>query len=274
MLGTNQRMTRAGMLGLVLAVTMSGCSGGTVEPPPVEPTRPAVAQPDPAPADRACYALDYQDALAPSATQEAVGCGQAHTSQTFLVGELTTTVDHHLLASDSDRVRTATAARCRSALPGFLGLTAEDLRLTMLRSVWFAPNRDQASSGSNWFRCDVIAVATDSELAEFTGGLAGDMADPSVLATYRMCGTASPDSDDFERVVCSREHTWRVLRSVDLPAGDYPGVDSVTAAGQQICQDAAQDVADNALDFAWGYEWPSAEQWTSGQTWGLCWAPV
>ena len=32
-------------------------------------------------------------------------------------------------------------------------------------------------------------------------------------------------------------------------------------------------MAEDALDYEWGYEWPTAEQWAAGQTYGRCWAP-
>ena len=39
------------------------------------------------------------------------------------------------------------------------------------------------------------------------------------------------------------------------------------------CEDAGREVAEDALDYEWGYEWPTAEQWAAGQTYGRCWAP-
>ncbi len=32
-------------------------------------------------------------------------------------------------------------------------------------------------------------------------------------------------------------------------------------------------MADDALNFQWGYEWPTEKQWDDGQTYGRCWAP-
>ena len=33
-------------------------------------------------------------------------------------------------------------------------------------------------------------------------------------------------------------------------------------------------VAEDALDYEWGYEWPTADQWAARQTYGRCWAPA
>ena len=37
--------------------------------------------------------------------------------------------------------------------------------------------------------------------------------------------------------------------------------------------EAARAIASDALDYEWGYEWPTKEQWQAGQTFGRCWAP-
>ncbi len=41
-----------------------------------------------------------------------------------------------------------------------------------------------------------------------------------------------------------------------------------------MCENAGAAVADDALDYEWGYEWPTKEQWKQGQTFGRCWAPT
>ena len=60
---------------------------------------------------------------------------------------------------------------------------------------------------------------------------------------------------------------------VDLPDGPYPGEAAAREAGQGLCEDAGRERASDALDFQWGYEWPTADQWLAGQTFGRCWAP-
>jgi hypothetical protein len=51
-------------------------------------------------------------------------------------------------------------------------------------------------------------------------------------------------------------------------------VKAVRRAGEDgTCADVAREVAVDALDYQWGYEWPTADQWTAGQTYGRCWAP-
>jgi hypothetical protein len=284
-LGEDERVRRpttgtvAGLAaGLVFAV---GCTSGSSDPEP-SPSTPAgssaVAAPPPArPKPGSCHRLTYDAALAPTSDERAVDCAKRHSSQTYAVGRLATERDGHLLAVDSSAVQEQVAARCPTRLGSYVGATDEQLRLTMLRAVWFTPTVEESDAGANWFRCDVIAVAAEDRLAQVKGTLKGALGSPDGRTSYAMCGTAQPGTPGFERLLCSEEHTWRAIRSVTLkgrgPGDAYPGEDAVREAGQSPCTEAAREVADDALDYEWGYEWPTPEQWAAGQTFGRCWAP-
>ncbi len=211
--------------------------------------------------------------MAPVAHGEPVPCDRTHTAITFRVGDLDTIVDGHLVSVDSQRVQTQVARECPAAFDEFVGGTDEDRRLTMLRPVWFTPSLQQSDRGANWYRCDAVAIASDEELAPLVGRLQGVLGRPLARERYAICGTAAPDSPTFERVICARPHAWKAIGTVDVPGTTYPGVAKARAAGQQPCQDAANAVADDPLNYQWGYEWPTAEQWKAGQHYGLCWAP-
>lgn len=277
------------LVAAVLLVGTAACSGATEDPSAgsasgsaspsasassasPSPTPPPRAEEAPLPETGACYDLSYDAALAPTSRAASQACDQVHTAQTFAVGRLRTVVDGHLLAVDSDRVRAQPEQQCQGRLGGYLGGDTADLRLSMLRTVWFTPTVAQSDRGADWYRCDVIAVGADEELAELGTGLQGVLGGEGA-ARYGMCGTAAPDAEDFERVICAREHSWRAISVVDLADGDYPGEAAAREAGQAPCEDAGADVAADPLDFEWGYEWPSAEQWQGGQTYGRCWAP-
>lgn len=270
------------LAGVVAGVLMlAGCTGDdtpAADPSPAPssssaPARPVIADPPPAPRVRACYALSYDEAVAPTSEREPVPCRRPHTSLTFAVGTLDAVVDGHLLAVDSDRVQEQVASTCPDRLAGFVGGTVEQRRLSMLRAVWFTPTVEASDLGADWYRCDVIAVAAQEELARLTGPLAGVLTTEAGRDRYGMCGTAEPGTDGFQRVVCARQHSWRALRTVEFRAREYPGEARVRAAGESPCEDAGRAAADDALNFSWGYEWPTAEQWDAGQTYGICWAP-
>ena len=261
--------------------SLVGCSGGSDEPaaapstsaspsatvPPPRATEPAV------PLERACYRLTYDEAIAPTTEVERVSCTAAHTALTYAVGTLDTVVDGHLLAVDSDRVQAQVASSCPPRFATFVGGTVEDRRLSMLRPVWFTPTVEESDAGSRWYRCDVVALAADGELAPLAGPVEDVLGTQEGQDRYGMCGTAAPGSAGFQRVICSQEHSWRAIAVVPLPAGEYPGEQKVRAAGQSTCKDAGAVAASDSLDYQWGYEWPTAQQWEDGQTFGRCWAP-
>lgn len=286
MLGQDHRLTRAAraaraVTGAVLAAALLAACGSTSGPTPPTPSAPPSSAPAPTPTHAAaapvpqsgtCHALTYQQAEATTAPATSVACSHAHTSQTFSVGRLDDVVDGHLLAVDSDRVQRQVARSCPARLATYVGGAPGALRLTMLRAVWFTPSLVQAAAGARWYRCDAIVVDGASSLAALTTPLKGVL-DSSRAGDYAMCGTAKPGTSGFERVPCSAPHTWKALSVVPLPAGAYPGVPAVQSAGTEPCRKAAANVAPNALDYQWGYDWPSAAQWAAGQTYGICWAP-
>jgi hypothetical protein len=269
---------------LVLALAAGCSSGDESEPSPAPPSSSSgssgEAAPDPSappvrePEDRACYRMTYAEAVAPTTATEPVPCSGRHTSRTYAVGTLDAVVGGHLLAVDSDRVQQQVAEECPRRLGPFLGGDREALRLSMLRSVWFTPTVEESDAGADWFRCDVVSLAGPEELAPLTGRLGGVLDRPEAARRWAMCGTAGPDAPGFRRVPCSADHTWRAVSVVDLGAGDYPGEAAARSAGQGPCEDAGRDAADDPLSFEWGYEWPSADQWRSGMTFGRCWAPA
>ena len=272
------------LIGLMAGVLLlAGCTGGgddSSEPTPSATSSssspsaaPSAAPPPKAPRDRACYRLGYDQAVAPTSDQRSVACTDTHTSMTYAVGSLDTVVDGHLLAVDSDRVQAQVAAQCPRRLPGFLGASPDQVHLSMLRAVWFTPTVEDSDAGADWYRCDVIAVASDGKLAPLATGMSGVLAGTAGRDRFGMCGTAQPGTSGFERVICSADHSWRAVQVVHFSATEYPGPEAARQAGQTPCQDAGRAAASDALDFTWGYEWPTKEQWDRGQHYGLCWVP-
>lgn len=276
-------MTRLAAV-LLTVLLLGGCSGSDepeAAPSPTSPpstssptVAPTHARPAPRPPDRACYRLAYDDAVAPTSGVRASACARSHTSMTFLVGTLDTVVDGHLLAVDSDRVQEQVATECPQRFGSFVGGSVEEQRLSMLRAVWFTPTVEQSDEGADWFRCDVIAVAAEGELAALTGRLAGVLGTEAGRERYAMCGTAEPGTEGFQRVICSAVHTWRAIDVVPFLAREYPGDERVRTAGEGPCQYAGRAVADDPLNYRWSYERPTREQWDAGQTYGICWAPA
>lgn len=237
-----------------------------------ESSRTRTSPPPAAPQTGACYALSYAQAVAATTEVRATSCRRAHTARTVAVGTLPLLADGHLLAVDSERARAAPARRCPARVARVLGGSRDDLRLSMLRAVWFSPSLEQSARGADWYRCDVVALAGDERLAPLEGRLTGVLGTPGAAA-YAVCGTAEPGTAGFERVACARPHTWRAVSVVELPGRRYPGAGAARRAGQEPCAAVGRAEAADPLSFRWGWEAPTRAQWRAGVTWGLCWVP-
>ena len=287
LLGGDDGMTTPGLrqvaLLLVAVTALASCTSDDKEPAAETSTSPSPtpvatpAPPPPAPVLGACYRLSYDEAIAPTNDDIPVSCDKGHTTQTFAVGQLDLVSNGHLLAVDSDEVRGQVAQRCSGQLAPYVGATDEQLRLSLLRPVWFTPTIEESDAGAAWYRCDVIAVTGDKRLAKFDHNLSKALKAPEGRTEFAMCGTAQPGTAAFGQVLCREDHTWKAISVLDLAEnaenGRYPGDQVVRDAGQDPCADAARAIASDALDYEWGYEWPTKDQWQAGQTYGRCWSP-
>lgn len=272
----------------LLAVLVAGCTSSTDEPGSKEPapsaaTSTAQEQADdattsapaeiprrPVPRVGQCRDLRPRDALAPTSIRRPVRCGQPHTAETFHVGRLDLVREGHRLAVDSPNVQRQPREVCTARLREHLGASPQDMRLSLARAVWFTPTVEEAASGDDWFRCDVVVVTGDRTLVRLprsTRGTGGN-------DTTTLCATHKPGNAASRRVPCSQEHAWRAVSTVDLPGKQPPSADAATAVMSQPCRAAALDRADDPLDFEWSEERPTREQWDAGQRYGICWVPV
>jgi hypothetical protein len=269
-----RRRALGAVLVVALASTLAACSGDEPADDDTPSARQTTAAEPPAgPKAGACYPLPFETAVAPTSEIEAVPCAEPHTSETVAVGTFDALVAGHLVAVDSTRVQAQVAEACPRALTTYVGGNLESLRLSMIRPVWFTPTVEDSDAGAEWYRCDAVLLAGTSRLAELTTSLKGALATAKSRKRYAMCGTAAPDAENFQRVLCSAKHSWRAIDVVAFREGAYPGEKKVRAAGRSQCEDAAADVAEDPLVFEWGYEWPTREQWEMGQSFGRCWSP-
>jgi hypothetical protein len=171
------------------------------------------------------------------------------------------------------------ARTCPSRLASYLGGSKQARHLSRFNVVWFSPTPAQSSRGAAWFRCDVIAFARADSLLELPTGagrrLKGVLDRRGALDTYGLCGTTAPGSRGFERVACAKRHSWRAVDTIPLGGHrTYPGVAVARKAGDAACKAEARARAADTLKFRYGWEWPTREQWSSGQHFGYCWVPV
>jgi len=254
---------------------LTGCTGSEPEsrPTPTAPTTtaapspPPTAEPQPRPKVGACYDLAYQEALSPTTHQDPVACASDHTSLTYDVATLPEVQSGHLLAVDSSRVQEAVAKTCRARFAAYVGGTLVQRRLSLLRPVWFTPTLREADRGANWLRCDLVALSGDGELARLTTGPKGRP------EAYALCGTAQPGTKDFSRVLCRDAHSWRAVSTVDLSGKQYPGERAAKDKAAGPCKQQGESHASDPLNYQWGSEVPTRDQWEAGTTWATCWVP-
>jgi hypothetical protein len=225
-------------------------------------------KPPPPPPGNACYRLAYADALAPTNDKSSSPCSHPHTAVTFHVGSY-----RKSLRVDGAAVHRLESTVCPRLLNAYVGGTLEDRRLSMIRTVWFTPNVDQAAKGAHWFVCVAIALQGAQHLAPLHGTLRGALDSSASRDHYALCGSAEPGTPGFEQRICAGAHTWKALRTVTFKPGPYPGESNVRSAGQQLCQDAGHNASSDPLNYRWSYQWPTRAQWRAGQTYGVCWAP-
>lgn len=271
---------------LSLAVLLAtGCSGSSpstssssspssspsASSPAASATTPtAVVSPE-RPTKDGCHLLTYAEAIAPTVAGADVPCGQRHTSQTYKIGRLDLVSDGHLRAVDSPDVQADVARTCTSLVGEHVGGSVQDRRLSMVQAVWFTPSVEDAAAGADWFRCDVVALASAGELLPLPPDSRGLVASSDRFA---MCGTAEPGAASFERVSCGVGNpAWRAISTVDLPGSAYPTAAQAGSRMESACRSAARAQADDPLDFTWSEERPTEEQWESGQRYGICWVP-
>jgi hypothetical protein len=174
---------------------------------------------------------------------------------------------------DSDTVQRQVADRCHQAFVRQVGGDQETQRLTRLTVVWFTPSLADSDRGALWFRCDLVALAGHDQLATLPRSTRGILAADGALDKYGTCGTAAPSAAQFQRVICSRPHSWRARATIDLPARAPYLSKSAGAAADSACHDVDSRLAADSLKLRWSFEWPTKDEWTAGQRYGLCWTP-
>ena len=263
---------------LVLAVVVSGCSGGDPAAPAAAADVASGAVPSTAAAPRAprtgaCYRLDVRSALEASSTRAPVSCSSRHTAVTVAVGTVQPVLDGHLLALDSARVQRQVADHCRRSVDAHVGGSTNQQRLSRVQAVWFTPTPAQADRGALWFRCDLVISAGAQSFAALPRTTSGLLEAAGALDRWGTCGTASPSAAHFRRVLCSARHAWRARTATTLPAGTTYLSKKAGKVADARCRDVAARLSPRSRKLRWAFEWPTRTQWHAGQRYGFCWTP-
>jgi hypothetical protein len=258
---------------LALLAGLTGCSSDKPASTPTTTSPTSAATPEAAPPNHACYDLTLAEVTAPTTTADPVPCSARHTATTIRVGTINPVVDGHLLAIDSDTVQQQIATRCRTRFAAYVGGNRETQRLGRLTVIWFSPSLAEGDRGARWFRCDVVALAGRDRLAPLPRSIRGILDRDGALDKYGTCGTSAPAASRFQRVICSRRHTWRARATIEVPDGAKYLGKAAGAAANSACRDIDTKLAADILKLQWSFEWPTRDQWENGQRYGYCWTP-
>ena len=260
---------------LLLALAATGCGGGDGADSPANhaAATAASANPPKPPPLGACYRLDVSSALRSTSTRPAVPCSGRHTSVTVAVGSVQPVADGHLLALDSARVQRQIAAGCRHSVDAHVGGSVSKQQLSRVQAVWFNPTPDQADRGALWYRCDLVISAGNRTFASLPKKTKGLLAAPGAMNRWGTCGTTAPSAKSFRRVLCSAAHTWRARTTITLPTSTTYLATKAGKGADARCHRVAATLSPKSTKLRWAFEWPTLDQWRSGQRFGFCWTP-
>lgn len=273
-----RHLVTASVLGAALALAACGGydasdSRDAVEESP-EPTT-SSATPPARPAVGDCHRLSARDLLGSADTRPAVDCSEEHTSETAFVGTFKAAVLGEPSSLTGDRANRRAAGTCRTEAASYLGTDPARLWLTRVEVFWFVPTPDEVDAGADWLRCDVVVLRRDDELMTLPRSMQGALATTAALDRFGLCGTARPGSKKFRRVACGEKHSWQAISTIPIRGGErYPGTRRVRSIGEDPCQREAREAQGGALQYDYGWEWPTKAQWEAGQRHGYCWAPA
>jgi hypothetical protein len=259
-------------------LALTGCGDGdgedqTAESPPPSATTSAAAVERPRVGD--CHRLNLRDVLGSADPEPPVECSDKHTSETVHVGTFKATAATAPQALTEDEANRRAAQTCRTEAASYLATEPGRLWLSRVEVFWFVPTQEEVDAGADWLRCDVVVLERDDRLMALPRTVKGALGKPNAFDRYGLCGTARPGAEEFKRVTCGSQHSWRAISTISIDGGRrYPGLAAVRGAGEEACQAQARAAQDNALQYDYGWEWPTKAQWETGQRHGYCWAPA
>lgn len=237
-------------------------------------TDPSQASGEPAPKVGDCRApVDRAIIDAASDPRPTVDCDQAHGTETFWVGEMTSNIQ--AWPGSDDRAGALLERQvdneCGTRHLEYLGLDVTampNLPPDRLQSfAFFVPTERDFQDGARWFRCDAVVDPLAAEKTSIDGTLKDVYAKP-LPVSYRLC-----EARLGQPVGCDQEHEIEYLASVQLDSLDqFPtqkGDIQVTAACRTPLL-TALGLTEERTDLVFGYLLPTQEAWDAGSKDATC----
>jgi len=250
---------------LLLAGLLSACDAGSVVPGAKDPAD--LKAPD----NGLCRDLDAEAVESGTDDTEPVACTKAHTAETFYVGEFDADATKDTEADDPALAKEV-ATRCGGQFRKFTGATESLALRTVVSWAWWRPSDDAWEQGARWYRCDVIARSTSSELAPLPRTAKGLLLGIPA-ATWMVCADGATVAD-APRVACTEKHTWRAVSAVSIgkKRDRWPGSRLVEIRSRDFCSDWVGAWTNYSLDYEYAYTWFGKDDWDSGNRMSVCWA--
>lgn len=255
----------AGIVGVMFTLAACGLLGSKLHQPPKPLVTPKVGE---------CRNLTFAAVTASTNQDPTVSCDSSHTAVTVSVGKLAENGQTAAMDLNSATLQNQLAAACPAAVLKHVGGGRDRLDLSRIEAILFMPTDDELKRGANWYRCDLVVVGKPKILTALPRTMNHVLAKPTGLDRWGICGTAAPSAPSFSRIICSMPHTWRAVALVTLPTGVKYLDAGTTNTARDNCRKIALSAAKGAAKYTWSFEWPNAEQWESGQRFGLCWLPT
>jgi Septum formation len=221
-----------------------------------------------------CHALSAEQVRQPHDTKDPVRCRDDHTTQTYYVGTFDLSIISDRSPSTADIAEFVTP-RCDRKFNRWIGGDRVTRILSRVHPVWFVPDARDIKLGARWFRCDVVVSASDSRLAPLPRNTEGMLDSDSALNRYGLCSRGSPERPHAKIVACSQPHTWQAFTALGFGSHGsdrFPDRDQRREARQR-CIDQAREEQDFPLEWTYGWQAPTRNEWAAGMRWGVCWVP-
>ena len=254
------RRVRLAALVVGTALTLVGCGSDTSAPTADEK----------APVLGACRVLTPEDVAEPDNAGATVDCTEAHTAETYAVGDLPASFDD--ADYDDEKVGAWAYRTCSDNFIDFLGADESLVMRTVVSWAWFRPSEAAWDDGARWYRCDVVGGGEQSK--DFVdlpptakGLLLGKPQD-----RWMVCADGETVSGSV-KVPCTETHGWRAVTTIALGDANavYPGDRLVEVTTRDFCSKSVGAWLNYPVDYDFGYTWFHEAEWEAGNRRSVCW---
>jgi hypothetical protein len=220
----------------------------------------------------ACRVLTPSDIQQPSNASAVVDCADAHTAETFAVGDFPDRLTAG--AEPDDRLLGAFVhPLCQQRFERFIGADDSLVLRATVTWAWFRASTAAWKSGAHWWRCDVVGGGEESpafvRLPRTAEGLLLGKPDDRWLVCVN-----GPSVSGSVKIPCSQPHTWRAVTTIVVGKADdaYPGDHAVEVRTRDFCSRSVGAWLSYPVDYDYGYTWFHEPEWKAGNRRSICWA--